>query len=134
MNPPWLDPDNLTRQAQDARDAYLNTLDPDLHRAEWHDVVDRVTAEFATEVRSALQSDEKLAHRLEQSGGIMALLRQLTAPPLSQDQFRLICPAWPKSSEKEAKPLKPHIARQVAAAPGPSHVDFFMLDGALVRG
>ncbi|MBX3592928.1 XamI family restriction endonuclease [Sphingomonas sp.] len=52
---------------------------------------------------------------LVQSGIHTLALRHFLAPPISQDQFRLICPGWPKGTEKTGKGLKPAIADAVAA-------------------
>lgn len=60
---------------------------------------------FLTDVSKALQIN-----------GVHSLvLRHFLAPPISQDQFKLICPQWTKSSENESKPLKRARADAVAA-------------------
>ena len=53
---------------------------------------------------------------IRSSGAITELLRQLTAPPLSQDQFALICPSYSKNAEKQARPIPLEKAQVVAAA------------------
>lgn len=45
----------------------------------------------------------------------MTVFRHLMAPPTSQDQFKLICDAWPKSSERSGVGLRIDRAEIVAA-------------------
>ena len=51
---------------------------------------------------------------LEANGGHALVLRHFLAPPISQDQFKLLCPEWTKGSENDQKPLS--TARASAAA------------------
>jgi len=44
----------------------------------------------------------------------MLVYRQLLAPPISQDQFKLICRDWAKSSEKDSRPLRADASLSVA--------------------
>lgn len=48
------------------------------------------------------------------SGRHMTVLRHLLAPPVSQDQFRLLANTWPKATEKNGKPLKAVSAAQIS--------------------
>lgn len=48
------------------------------------------------------------------NGGHMLVFRHLLAPPISQDQFKLICREWTKGTEKDCKPLKASAAAVVA--------------------
>lgn len=52
---------------------------------------------------------------LKKSGLNAMALRHFLAPPISQDQFKLICPAWSKSSEKSGRPASINSAAAVAA-------------------
>lgn len=54
-------------------------------------------SKMLTDIKSALESD----------GSHMQVLRQLMAPPISQDQFKLLCPKWPKSTEKMGSKVPP---------------------------
>ena len=45
----------------------------------------------------------------------MLAYRQMLAPPLSQDQFSLVCPGWNKGSEKNGRSLADPLAADVAA-------------------
>lgn len=44
----------------------------------------------------------------------MLVFRQLLSPPISQDQFKLLCAVWPKGSEKADSKLKANVANAVA--------------------
>lgn len=50
------------------------------------------------------------------SGAHSAVLRQLLAPPFSQDQFALLCPDYPKRAEKTGRGLAPVSAKAVEEA------------------
>lgn len=52
---------------------------------------------------------------LRKSGRNAMALRHFLAPPISQDQFKLICPEWSKSSEKSGKAVSIESAAAVAA-------------------
>lgn len=45
----------------------------------------------------------------------MTVLRHLLAPPISQDQFRLLANSWVKATEKNRKPIKVESAAQISA-------------------
>jgi hypothetical protein len=100
-------------RCREASHAYTLGLEPDLESPAWYEEVKAATAE----VRSVLVDTRNLtdiAAALEQSGGIVSVLRFLIAPPLSQDQFKLAFPSWPKSSEKSGRPLAQKIAVSLA--------------------
>ncbi len=104
MLKPWSNPELLANQAEEAKKVYIDSLDPEKSRDKWQAAVDVVTKEFQEQLESAFR-DGQLLQAIEASGHVMAMLRQLTAPPLSQDQFKLLCPDWPKSSEKTGRPV-----------------------------
>ena len=62
-------------------------------------------SEFLSDVSKALQ----------ENGSHSLALRHFLAPPISQDQFKLICPEWQKSAEKSGTPLSKANADAVAA-------------------
>lgn len=67
------------------------------------------------EVSSALTATNNLADvpgALVESGKYSRALRFLLGSPLSQDQFQLVCPSWPKSSEKTGRSLKETVAAE----------------------
>ena len=69
------------------------------------------------EVANALRSSSYLADiqgALIESGASMLAFRHMIAPPISQDQFKLLCPEWPKGSEKTGSSMKADAAHAVA--------------------
>lgn len=56
-----------------------------------------------------------VAGALRKSGYHARPMRHFLAPPVSQDQFKLICPAWSKSSEKTGTALAEAEARATEA-------------------
>jgi len=113
MNKPWQDETTLIEFAEQAKVEYVKGLDPVSGRERWHAALDAVGRDFKHKLQAAFQ-DGNLEKVIADSGAVMELLRQLTAPPLSQDQFKLLCPSWPKGSEKPGKKVKPAVAKQVA--------------------
>jgi hypothetical protein len=76
-------------------------------------------AEAAKSVEAALADSKNLIDvesALKASGYHTKVFRYMLAPPLSQDQFKLHCPAWSKSAEKSGKPLSQKSAPIVAAS------------------
>jgi len=115
MAKPWSEPDQLTIQTEEAKRRYIDSLDPEISREKWQAVVDAVALEFKQQLEVVFQTGQ-LPKAIEDSGKITSLLRQLTAPPLSQDQFKLLCPAWPKGSEKSGKRVDARKAASIAKA------------------
>lgn len=52
---------------------------------------------------------------LHENGYHSLAMRNLLAPPVSQDQFKLLCPEWTKSAEKSGRGLSCGMAESVAA-------------------
>lgn len=104
-----------TAQAKQARAAYLQAQTPAVDAQVWQAALHSARSD----IRAALSASDYLndiASALQQSGAHMLALRHLMAPPLSQDQFKLICPSWSKGTEKSGKPMKAAAAQVVAAA------------------
>ncbi|SDQ75976.1 XamI restriction endonuclease [Pseudoxanthomonas sp. CF125] len=77
--------------------------------ADWHYAVQQARKLVADALRaSKYLTDIKGGLRL--SGAHNLVYRQLLAPPLSQDQFALVCPTWKKSSETKPKGVSEPIA------------------------
>ena len=51
---------------------------------------------------------------LRQNAGHLLAYRQMLAPPLSQDQFSLVCPGWSKQAENTGRALAEAAAAQAA--------------------
>lgn len=100
--------------AAKARQLYLDARDPNEGAADWA----LALRAARTAVWKALRASDYLsdvAKALEVSGAHMLALRHFLAPPISQDQFKLICPDWSKSTEKSGLPVKGPAADLVAA-------------------
>ena len=104
------------KEAGVAKDRYVSSKTPGKDGADWNAALRMARREIAAALRaSAYLSD--VAGALEKSGLHMRVFRYITAPPISQDQFALVCPAWRKASEKSgATPLAPEEAASVAKA------------------
>lgn len=87
-----------------AEEAYASGRDAHLEQELWANHFDaaRQEVEAAFEATNNLKEIPKA---LLASGSHSRALRFLLGPPLSQDQFKLICPTWPKASEKKGHPL-----------------------------
>jgi hypothetical protein len=64
--------------------------------------------------KSACLTD--MSSAIQASGAHIRVFRHILAPPISQDQFKLLCPAYPKSTENSGGPVDPSTADTVAAA------------------
>ena len=70
-------------------------------------------------VEDTLQQSDTLSNiagALELRGGHMLVLRQMLAPPLSQDQFAIVCPNYSKALENKDRPVPAAKAASVADA------------------
>ena len=83
----------------EARERYLNDRDASSDALDWRLALWNARREIIGFLR---ESDFlcDVAGALEKSGRHSRSMRHFLAPPVSQDQFKLICPSWPKSSEK----------------------------------
>lgn len=54
-----------------------------------------------------------MAGGLQKSGSHLLILRHILAPPVSQDQFSLLCPSYPKRNEKTGKALSKVSAQAI---------------------
>lgn len=94
----------------ESRQHYLNSRDPQQGALDWHEALH----EARSIVAEALRASDNLcdiAAALTSNGQHMLAFRHLLSPPLSQDQFKLICPAWSKGSEKSGRPANESAAR-----------------------
>lgn len=100
-------------EAKKAADLYRKSRTPARAAAAWH----LALREARKQVADALRKSKMLAQvedALEESGSYMIVFRALMAPPMSQDQFRILCPSWPKSSEKSGRGMPKAAATEVA--------------------
>lgn len=99
----------------EARQRYEDSLVPEEGSADWREAL----TEARKLIAHALRASDYLCDvegALVDSGSHMTVLRSLMAPPTSQDQFKLICSSWPKSSEKSGVSINPERAQIVAAS------------------
>ena len=102
-------------QASEARRLYVESLTTAVATEDWH----RAKVESRKQVFRALKASDILRDipgALSQSGSHLAIYRHLLAPPMSQDQFSLLCPEYPKRNEKNGTALNPVASDAVAKA------------------
>jgi hypothetical protein len=102
-----------TAQAAEARRIYVEGLTSPQAADDWRDA--HVTAR--RQIVAALKATEYLRDipgGLQASGLHLMVLRHLMAPPISQDQFALLCANYPKRSEKTGRGLTISAASAVA--------------------
>lgn len=126
------------KNAAKARALYTAKQLPQDFLADWHFAVREARRLVATALRTSGFLME-IRRALEQNCGHSLVFRHLMAPPVSQDQFKLICPEWSKHAEKNLRParkiaaeaanrailarLDPGLVRWVVAGTRPSHRD-----------
>lgn len=101
-------------QAQIAHDLYVAGFSPNDSAVHWT----QVSKESTVRVVETLEQSRDLmavAAALEMSGRHIAVLRRMLAPPMSQDQFALLCPGYSKQKEKSGRPLDEANAGEIAA-------------------
>ena len=82
---------------------------------DWHLANVQARREVVSALRaSAYLSDVPAALRL--SGSHLRVFRHMLAPPISQDQFSLLCPAYSKGAEKKGKRVREASVAAVADA------------------
>lgn len=99
----------------ESRKLYVDTRDPIQGALDWKEAL----WEARSLAKRAFRASDYLrdtSAALQDSGGHMLVFRHLLAPPISQDQFKLVCPSWPKSSEKKCRPVGKEAADAVAAS------------------
>lgn len=94
---------------------YAESMSPPTLAAAWT----RASSIAATSVENTLSESNALADvaaALEVRGGHMLVLRQMLAPPLSQDQFAIVCSSYSKALENADRPVPADKAASVAEA------------------
>lgn len=102
-------------EAVKAKSLYLDNMKPAEAKADWLFAV-REAREFAKKALRASSFLRDIEAALVADGGHSLIFRQLLSPPLSQDQFKLVCPAWSKGAENTNKPLDAAAAAATARA------------------
>ena len=92
---------------------YFESLTADVSAVDWAAAI----AASNQLVDAALLASDQLRDigaGLSQSAAHMRVFRHALAPPKSQDQFKILCKEWPKTSEKRGVGLKKAIASSCA--------------------
>lgn len=97
------------RERSNAESSYAQGRDSETERALWVQYFNSARSEV-DEALKASDNLKNISGALTVSGFHSRALRTLLAPPLSQDQFKIVCPLWPKSSEKNGKPISAEAA------------------------
>lgn len=84
-------------------------------QAELWAVACRASRDLVADLLAASNDLLALEEAIQKNAGHLSVLRRMLAPPQSQDQFKLVCPAYSKSSEKGLRPVTPEKAKLVAA-------------------
>lgn len=107
--------DYQREQCEIAARLYAKSMSPPAMAQGWQEAMKAA----AQTVDLTLRQSEHLSNIpscLQVSGKHTLVLRQMLAPPLSQDQFAIVCPAYNKSAENGDRPLSVEKAQQVAEA------------------
>jgi hypothetical protein len=102
-------------QAQIAKNIYISSRTASVDASDWIAALRSARTQISAALRaSSLLVD--IPSALMESGQHMLVFRHITAPPISQDQFNLICRGWRKATEKPNGPkIKSDEAQFVAA-------------------
>jgi XamI restriction endonuclease len=101
------------RNAEIAKERYLESTDSAGEAADWITAINeaRLVADGALLASNDLRN---IGNAIAESGRHMMAFRHLLAPPKSQDQFKLLCPSWPKGTEKSGAGLRMEVANAAA--------------------
>ena len=102
-----------TANARIAKSLYLDSQSRREAAADWLFAVRDARRDVAATLRASNFLAD-ISGALVESGRHALIFRQMLAPPLSQDQFKLLCPSYAKSTENNGSPFKPAIASGIA--------------------
>jgi len=102
-------------EAEVAAATYVAELTTNQAAADWYMANVRARREVVAALRSSVCLTD-VAAAIRASGAHMRVFRHILAPPISQDQFKLLCPTYPKGTENSGGPVGPDVAATVAAA------------------
>jgi XamI restriction endonuclease len=115
MMVPQSEMDHHAAQAKVASDVYVAGRSPVTSAGDWNAALRIARNLIADAIRESKYLTD-VAAALQKNGAYMLVYRGIAAPPISQDQFALICPEWRKSTEKDARPVSAAAAACVARA------------------
>lgn len=102
-------------EAEVAEANYVAALTTSQAATDWYTANVRARRDVIAALRSSICLSDMSA-AIQASGAHIRVFRHILAPPISQDQFKLLCPAYPKSAENSGGPVDPGVADTVAAA------------------
>jgi hypothetical protein len=107
-------PEHIANAAT-AKALYSNNQQPKELLADWHFAVRHARKLISAALRAS-SNLSNISAALQLNCGHSVAFRHLLAPPVSQDQFKLLCQEWSKSAENQGKPLKASAADAAAKA------------------
>lgn len=98
-------------QSQRAIEIYVSGMAPEPLALEWRQVTRAVRKAI---LRTIIDTDglRDVYGSITKTGAHLLVLRHLFAPPISQDQLKLICPLYPKGAEKKGTKLRKAAAEE----------------------
>ena len=93
---------HYTLECEKAKQLYVASRTPTQDAADWNESLRQARKLIAEALRASNYLTD-IAAALMADGAHMLVFRHIAAPPVSQDQFALMCPAWKKGTEKPAK-------------------------------
>ena len=104
-----------TQQAKVSETLYILSQTASSLAADWREAVIEARQSIADTLR-ATSFLLDVPKGLQEAPGLTLVLRSLLAPPISQDQFKLVCKAWNKGREKRNEVLPKDEANAVGLA------------------
>jgi len=101
------------KNAEYARKLYVEGADAVGEAKDWAASLTQIRLQVSAAL-AASNDLRDLQSALETDGRHMLIFRHLLAPPKSQDQFKLLCDKWSKTSEKSGRPLTTEAAVSAA--------------------
>lgn len=101
-------------QCRIAAEVYVRGLNPASGRMDWYSANLIARRQVINTLRETVYLTD-LDAALVGGGRHLTVLRHLLAPPMSQDQFSLLCSGYSKSVEKTGRGLSPRLASEVSA-------------------
>jgi len=105
------------REAKIAAAKYVEGLTSNEAANDWK-LANSEARRVVVETLRASRNLTDVAGALRQSGAHLRVLRHILAPPISQDQFKLRCPSYPKTAEKTGAPVAEERSEVIARAVG----------------
>lgn len=102
-------------QTRIAAELYSASLSASSSTAAWTSAKAEARKAIVDTIRET-EGLSRVSDALMASGKHARVLRQLLTPPLSQDQFKLLCPAYSKAREKNGSGLSADAAQAVEAS------------------